>query len=124
MNRENIKLVRDHIAGLKPERFDMSIYVGARGGDAPDATEVGPYMKDCGTAACIAGWAVALLAPDSEAGAVQETAARLFGLNDQDGDELFVPFRDRRRITTSQAVLTLDHLLNTGEVDWSRAGEP
>lgn len=108
MNRENIKRVRDHIAGLPPEQVNMGTFL---------------REKSCGTVACIAGWAQQL-------SGVRDTQRCHFdwlGLTDKHYG-LYVPegwFSDagltdeKRRYPKSRVVAVLDHLLETGEVDWS-----
>jgi hypothetical protein len=144
VNVENIKLVRDHIASLPPERFNMQCYVGLRGDDDEDgpsirdfepegATNLTALEGSCGTCACIAGWTLALLNPDDpqserpimDAGmalGLDETAAaRLFEPNNHDPGFRNLLFFVRQ----DEAVAVLDHLIATGEVDWSvTRGEP
>lgn len=127
MNRENIQKVRDVIAGLPPERFDMSAY--CRGPGLARAT-IGGAVHVCGTAACIAGWTAAIFKPrtrlvDDPNGddRLFFTAASLLGLDEADAHRLFIPC-DLCGRTTTEAVRVLDHLLETGEVDWFKAGEP
>ena len=110
MNIENIKLVRDHIASLPPERFDMRHFNAAR---------------ECGTEACIAGWACAVLGmmPDGEFGYVR-TTARVFGISREDSWALCWPDDGESPVwdaSTPQAVRVLDLLMETGEVQWDRA---
>ena len=109
MNRENIKRVRDHLAELSPERFDMEVW-----GPGPKA-----LRHDCGASACIAGWAQAILSPRSTMDPWWK-AERLFELSPEQSADLFLA-PGHRDATTSQAVAVLDHLLETGEVDWSVA---
>jgi hypothetical protein len=100
VNRENIQKVRDHIAGLNPEQFDMTHW--------------------CGTACCIAGWTAKLFDVDpgmNQAGAV-------LGLGGVPASDLFLGFGSPTPLTSlqqSDAVAVLDHLLQTGEVDWAAA---
>jgi hypothetical protein len=117
MNRENIKKVRDHIATLTPAHFDMKYY----------ETE-----KGCGTVTCIAGWAKLLLAPD-EPKANATLGAKLFGLDIEAAWSLFHAgepdprnplYASRWGAGPSEAVRVLDHLLETGKVDWSIIDQP
>lgn len=120
MNRENITKVRDVIAALPAERFDMSDWLN----DYPNET-FGRALKDCGTAACIGGWAVGVLKPRTRASSweIPSIARRILGLSLDQADKLFqpVPCDDRHLLTPAQAVRVLDILLETGEVDWERA---
>lgn len=127
MNRENIKIVRDHIASLPPERFDMRFTFGDSGRVNErwyeHSVTAHELLHPCGTAACIAGWALAVLTPDSKKRLSSDDAANLFGIDHHAGDTLFMPdgFSDPGRYTQPQAVAVLDHLLATGKVDWSVA---
>lgn len=123
MNRKNVKLVRDHIAKLSPARFDMRSLHIVNGYKANFGIPNDRILIDCGTAACIAGWTNAILGnPDSEYDDATDAAARL-GLDEREADDLFTPrgFDVKGRFTRAQAVAVLDHLLETGKVDWSVA---
>lgn len=124
MNRENIKKVRDVIAALPPERFDMGdvAYHRGRGEVLPQNRTV---LHNCNTAACIAGWTNALFGqPRSYRDGLNDAAQHL-GLDPDEQRHLFCPVRYANgRTTAAQAVRVLDHLLETGEVDWSVAGDP
>ena len=107
MNRENIKKVRDHIAGLPSSQFGMRLW----------HTET-----ECGTCCCIGGWTGAILLDDLDAD--RWDAAEALGLTDLASHRLFYPTaascrRNPWDATPPQAVRVLDHLLKTGEVDWS-----
>lgn len=114
MNVVNIKRVRDHIAGLEPEQFDMGWW-----GD------INHPQHTCDTAACIGGWTEALLS-NRALESTPEVGA-LLGLDAMASAALFYPDAIGRFVplspstTTTQAVAVLDHLLATGEVDWSVA---
>lgn len=105
INRENIKLVRDHIAGLKPEKFSMSHW--------------------CGSACCIAGTAVIVKGDQPNFRDTAEKARKFLGLTHGQADVLFEPPYDTGAYTAGipGAVRVLDQLLETGTVDWSVAKE-
>lgn len=156
MNRENIQKVRDHIAALPKKRFSMAAYFGDVLVDDDDGAKwVGTANWDrrktnremaeggCNTCACIAGHTLVALRPnDLLAERIAGPAQRLLWLTTDQADKLFEPnnhdsaFRDAgltlERVTLSHAVRVLDHLLETGEVDWvsthrakkARAGAP
>jgi hypothetical protein len=109
MNVENIKKVRDHLAQLPAEKFSMRTF---------------DSVANCGTIACIAGWAKHLLNPSAvhaetaainALGLTKEQAYELFWLGDRLGPD---PLWDAG---PQQAVSVLDHLIATGEVDWTVA---
>ncbi|MFC7378224.1 hypothetical protein [Brevundimonas sp. GCM10030266] len=59
MNRERLKTLRDHLAGLPDERVDMRHYFTV--GNGWTAADPAALLEaGCGTAACIAGWAASL----------------------------------------------------------------
>lgn len=114
--RERLEYLRDFLRKLPAERFDLSIYAG-RGGEEDFSVDV---EGDCGTAACICGWAVTKFAlactlDDDEA------AGEELGLTRDESYALFIPAIDRTAVTPAQASHVIDHLLKTGEVDWSVA---
>lgn len=134
MNIENIRRVRDQIAA-DPTRFNMAELVDLETQDVP-------RINECGTAACIAGWAASLAgwkAPERDNPfdtyrSLVATASDFLGLgpvtewdfstpaDNQAAAELFfigsaedVYLED---ITAEQAIATLDRLIETGEVQW------
>lgn len=121
MNVENIKKVRDYIAALPRARFDMRNWASGQ------ERVAGEILHSCGTAACIAGWTNALLAPKAAPWGVK-TAARHLGLASRAAERLFMPqdidADDWGDITTAHAVAVLDHLMATGSVSWTIAVRP
>lgn len=110
--RDRLIMLRDFLAELPDERF--SIRWAFTGGDAPISMNAFP---ECGTAACISGWAQLLFPADAD---------DVFGLESHEACELFMPrgWDDDKAYhlyTRARAVAVLDHLINTGEVDWSVA---
>ncbi|MBB3411264.1 hypothetical protein FHT87_005217 [Rhizobium sp. BK316] len=86
---------------------------------------------DCGTPACIAGWAAweALGRPSGHlydvACDLEGEATDYLGINPMKADLLFYPPEEvglYQEITPSQAAATLRHLAETGEVDWTVGG--
>lgn len=114
MKPRNIRRVRNRIEKLSPAQFDMSFYGG----------------HDCDSAACIAGWARAVLHGKPSGTASILTLMADFGLSSREAAFLsHAKYRDDRYldpagITRAQAVRVLDHLLVSGEVDWSKRGAP
>jgi hypothetical protein len=116
VNRENIKKVRDHIAAVEADRFNMTWWSAIA--DARDFDHVDPttLLHDCGTAGCIGGWTNALFGGD---GAV--AAGETLGITKEQRSQLFFAYGTERQldeITQWHAVAALDHLMETGEVDW------
>ena len=118
MNKERILEIADLIeAGHEGMVFDMTTF----GDEHP-----------CGTAACIAGWAVVRFGENGgapnvawqiEGPDVFSGALSVLGLSFPEAQRLFTP-NERRdgvdmwEVTASHAVRTLRHLAKTGKVDW------
>lgn len=117
--RDRVIRLRDFLAELPDERFDMGTW---------GAYDVGTkkLQHDCGTAACIGGWAERLFGRATDE---PEAACASLGLDPCQGEALFYPpGHNSGRYTKARAVAVLDHLLATsdpgtvnGVVDWSVA---
>jgi hypothetical protein len=122
MNKENILKVADAIenASLAKKQgigFNMINFFSE---DRYDQTG-----NECGTTACIAGWAVAM-----EVGKeiqnmtnldIKTKARRILGLTDSEASDLFYAHDSLRfigNITAEEAVTVLRHFAKTGHVDW------
>ena len=122
MNRERIRQIAEDIAGSY--RFDMALYW---------FTE--PHSdQECGTPACIAGFAcvrymgghdmyeiVSGLSDEYEG--THDVAQSMLGLTDDQAEALFDPQQAVHgialsAITADMAVRTLHHLAETGDVRW------
>ena len=124
MNIDNLKLLRDTIANS--QAFDMGDWPHI---DKSDAEYIagGHY---CGTPVCIGGHGEALIRvsgerPDDSSISVKDVGGWL-GLSGKKFNALFFPRRedagiDMLDITQAQAIRCLDHLIETGEVDWRAA---
>lgn len=84
--------------------------------------------KGCDTAACIGGWASALFFPDEEIHDVSEEAlVDVLGVAPSALHRLFYPVgvtsngQNPFDATNVQAARVLDHLIETGRVDWDKA---
>lgn len=117
--RARLMYLRDFLRALPPERFDIADWFSRDGkGSLPSDRAAQELTEPCGTAACIAGWTVAIFAPRHR-GSPGGEAARLLGLED---DCLFFPPSHKLlAYQPAQAADVIDHLLATGEVDWSAA---
>ena len=117
MNKDNILAVADAIEkhSIAELGFNMSLYGGKTGPSDPDLSG-----HNCGTVACIAGWADKVLTgrdPDVHS---SDYAQGLLGLSAEQAIDLFVPSDwAKNTITPAHAVAVLRNLAETGEVDWS-----
>lgn len=126
LNHEHIQSLIDILKVTSNDRdtgFDMSRYVHN-------------YDTKCQTPSCMAGWAIW----DSEGRPEYiktlwyncfSTGRNWLGLSGVQAHALFVPWEtvsaepyDTSDIRTDQAIKVLEHLLETGEVDWAYAELP
>jgi hypothetical protein len=83
-----------------------------RTGEASDEE----LQHNCGTAACIAGWA-SLFRPDARN--PYSRARDALGLDAHQAEYLFLPYGwDRLAWTREQAIATLIRFRDTGEISW------
>lgn len=115
--RERLIYLRDFLRNLPREKFNMIGWIvgGRRRAQA--------MSHKCGTTCCIGGWAAVLFGTKNIDGVA---AQNLLGLNDTQATQLFYGMGMRNYklyydLTNSQAANIIDHLINTGEVDWSKA---
>lgn len=130
LNVENINTLIETLRKIEPRRFDMSMWAAEIGhGRDERGRDVRPaqLLHNCGTCACLGGWTNALFPQPGEKGGYWSGAAaarRALGLKD---DALFYPSAPGGlpawdRITRRQAIRVLEHLRDTGEVDWGKRG--
>lgn len=95
MNRERLTILRDHLASLPDERVKM---------------EVCREERDCGTVACIMGWAWTLWE--------QYGAQVSLALTSAQADRLFMPpeYEDGR-YTRSDAIAAIQSMLDSPDDD-------
>lgn len=82
----------------------------------------------CGTPACIGGWAQAIRKQEQiESGEVRTVdfgtdADDWLGLTEDETEALFYPETDAewKDITREQAIAHLEHIIETGEVNWKK----
>jgi hypothetical protein len=107
---ERLAYLRDFLRDLPPEKFNMHRY-------------------ECGTAACIAGWAGRLFVANYDRGHGDPcwVSGSALGISYHQAVDLFLPrggsapgFRCYDA-TPKRASKVVGHLIETGEVDWSRA---
>jgi hypothetical protein len=127
-NVQNILTLRDAILAA-PEHFDMRSWTKSRYPETPTRVELMEHT--CGTTACIGGWASALFFPESTHPiyVAEDEVAYVLGLTDDQVRHLFYPRDDKINgrtpydATNVEAVRVLDHLIETGKVDWNKAFE-
>lgn len=109
--RERLEYLRDFLRErVKPKEFDMW--------GIPDPHDTG--TGKCGSPACIAGWALAIMGSDHLC--ITHIGPAMFGLTVGVSMELFGGITPLKAAATpTQAANVLDHLLRTGEVDWTAA---
>lgn len=104
----NLQRTIDLLSNLPDERFGMRAW---RSGDNHMADA--RLLHDCGTAACIAGWAAVYATSD---GHISIRAAEALGLTNEQAMRLFEPPNLNR--SRSEAVQVLEHFRDTGEITW------
>jgi len=124
VNAQNILKVADAIEqhSIPGLGFNMD-YLKTAGRWAHQVDHLG--VADCGSVACIAGWASTVLTHDIGF----SVAAKALGLDGETADQLFYATNHPKAhrgeygplstIEADQAIRTLRHLASTGEVDWT-----
>jgi hypothetical protein len=121
-NAENIRLVIEAIrTGDGHPEIGFNMYEYTPVDDVPDQSGRG-----CGTAMCIGGWAYTLStgepANTDRRYGIRDIAADYLGLTIPDAGTLFYAEgagQSTDDITADRAIAVLEHLIETGEVDWS-----
>ncbi len=117
MNADNIRKVADAIEqhSIAELGFNMRSFHRVGGLDTSG--------HECETTACIGGWTLALLDPQTWKHAPWDSgrAAALLGLDAAQEDELFFPYLadGYRKVRPARAVAVLRHLADRGTVDWT-----
>lgn len=115
MNRERLKTLRDHLAGLPDERVKMTHLV--RWEDGPESwwlRPMGEIVHDCGTSCCIAGWANAIFSPEvAEVRLDSDDAANALSLSADQKEALFFPtdYFLSTRYSRADAIAAIDSML-------------
>lgn len=121
MNVERIRQLAAHLREpATAPHFNMDRWLQTDIEGADDRP-IGEVVHTCGTVACIAGHAVALFKPKERVRetSIWATAEELLGLTDDQSSDLFLPGIQWADATAEKAASVLDHLANTGEIDWS-----
>lgn len=119
MNTERLLKLAEHIEALEMGQFDPHTFTN-------DPVKFNMGYWSCGTVACIGGWADCLWA--GEEGWLMATKD-ILDLEHNKAEELFYPGSTRNAeheynyedITPKMAASCIRHLVETGEVDWTRA---
>jgi hypothetical protein len=107
----NLQRTIDLLKALPDERFDMGRWRPIRdGGYISDDV----LMHDCGTTACIAGWA-AVFHPGHNSPRFRATLA--LGLSHYQADNLFIPASVSTK-TREDAIRVLEQFRDTGVIQW------
>lgn len=135
MNRDNILKVREHILALEDQRrFNMNYFLSQIDQEGPSYYDPTVLLHNCGTCACLAGWTAGLLDDQltdeqRDRNSIADRGRVLLGLDSSQADRLFHPYNlhpswgdEWEAIPPRGAVEVLDHLLETGEIDWSIIG--
>lgn len=123
--RERLEYLAGFLRGLPEARFYMPNYVSDAHRNPADDTSA---LRQCGTAACIAGWAAFLFHPDAiksrndgmDAPTAHHVAGLDLGLSPQEAGYLFTP-QGWMDATPTEAADVLDHLRLSGKVNWEVA---
>jgi hypothetical protein len=135
MNKERLIQLAEVLESPAAEKhFDMKEWIEHTGyHDLPEGITIAEVMIDCGTVACIAGWATVLARPNEPYSAIIDEfslAAEYLDLEYFIAKSLFTPSCTTDEGTQAydadpkQAAKVVRHLAETGEVDWSIIDEP
>lgn len=125
MNKDKILAVADAIEqhAIAKLGFSMLTYFDGLETGGRSASSVDKSGHECGTVACIAGWACALDVGLSEAAGIRSPfmhARTILGLDERQATLLFIPDPlNFDAITPADAAKVLRTLAETGDVDWS-----
>jgi hypothetical protein len=105
MNLERLKVIRNHIAEIEDQQFNMSDFRSSG--------------SQCGSACCIGGWAVMLFRDVQIVNSYHDKASEILELSDKEADYMFYGVWTETPlflITKEQAVRYLDAVLESGNV--------
>lgn len=123
INVENILRVADAIEqhSIPDLGFNMGVFRSKA--DPTDPSGVDLTGHNCGTVACIAGWAEAVYVREGGDPDRYRSSSWYFGIeDDRTSERLITPPGWRTnpsQFTPERAVAVLRHLAATGEVDWT-----
>lgn len=125
MNKDRLTSLAIHMRHhVEPENFDMATWFKYLPSFFAHSRPISKQITMCGTTACIAGHAVALFEPDRICrkiwpSGILKTAEQILDLTPKQSVDLFL--RTSFTGTPAQAANVIQHLANTGEVDWTKA---
>lgn len=125
MNVQRILELAAHIEALDPSRFDIHVWSEDPADPDRHALTAGIIKHDCGTCACIGGWAETLFMPEDfnvSTDGSYINVAQLLGLSDDTAYNLCHPHDvSWSAVTKDVAVSVLRNLAETGQVDYQKA---
>jgi hypothetical protein len=127
-NIENIRRLAARLRAPSTQgHFDMKVFFNSMSGNI-STIPMGEDIHNCGTIACIAGFATALAMPDASEEDVRtgyegydRIGQRFLGLTDDQRQQLFLPSNSEVQchlVTAEVAAGVLDNLALTGEITW------
>lgn len=125
MNISKLQIVRDAIA-RNPQHFNMLDFFGLEYGfygEAPETAE--EYLTTCGTAACIAGYTIAIFDPEAQIDYTfpASQAAQILQLSEMDATHIFSgswSLNNLSNISPEEALWYLDGVIRTKDVYWNK----
>ena len=128
MNEANLRAVQD-LLRAEPEHFDMSKVFGCRDDMSPQEKEdwrrrtqflpASEALRDCGTAACIVGYAGALDDPKASHIIAMPLAMSWLGLTEAQAKALFTPPGwETHRFSPEHGIEAIETLIATGVPSW------
>lgn len=144
MNIERLTILRDHLQKIDARNFNMTDWhemERPNGWDMPQGEydQIMNTLREakhvCGSVACIGGWGDIIFENELKAltGPIKleyTEIGHILGLTHQQQNQLFFPNpeelpgkKDMSEITLDEAIQTLTHLIETGEVNWKHSKE-
>lgn len=134
MNRDRIKGLIVQLGKIPRSKFNMGSWLAGSWKHVVGGNQnpIGLEKHQCGTSACIAGWAMLMYSDRPEdGGSALRQGQDLLGLTSSQANSLFLAYLPNGggqiamgSITNQQAINTLERLLATGEVRWDLRNTP
>ena len=117
MNRERLTILRDHLASLPDERVMMAYFFAQGGLQYPSSEAVtSEILHNCGTAACIAGWAAHLFRSEIPGVFADDVAESALELTQDQSLALFFPY-DLAGLDRVAAIAAIQSMLDNPDDD-------